>query len=223
MDIANKIKIIKDTLPDNVKLIAVTKTKPEAFLMEAYNTGHKIFGENKAQELASKYAILPKDIEWHMIGHLQSNKVKYIASFVNLIHSIDSINLLQAIDKEGSKHNRTIKCLMQIKIAKEETKFGLSPAEIERILESNEFNEMKNIKIAGVMGMATFTDDNEMVRNEFKYCKRAFEDIRTKYFPDQPDFKEISMGMSDDYKIAIEEGSTMVRIGSSIFGTRTNI
>jgi pyridoxal phosphate enzyme (YggS family) len=221
MDIGNRIKILKNTIPVNVKLVAVTKTKPNPVILEAYHTGHRIFGENKAQELAVKYSILPKDIEWHMIGHLQSNKVKYIAPFVSLIHSIDSIDLLETIDKEGKKHNRVIKCLMQVKIAKEETKFGLSIVEIKKILESNKFNELKNIRIVGVMGMATFTDDFEMVRDEFRYCKRTFEDLRAKYFSDQPDFKEISMGMSDDYKIAIEEGSTLVRIGSLIFGERT--
>jgi PLP dependent protein len=222
MDIANRIKIVKDTLPDHVKLVAVTKTKPGSLILEAYRSGHKIFGENKAQEMASKFTILPKDIEWHMIGHLQTNKVKYIASFVSLIHSVDSLILLQAIDKEACKHNRTIPCLIQVKIAKEDTKFGLAPAEIWRILESEEFWKLKNIKITGVMGMATFTEDLETVRTEFRCCKQVFKDIGSKFFPDNPDFKEISMGMSDDYKIAVEEGATMVRVGSSIFGLRQN-
>jgi PLP dependent protein len=220
MEIANRIKIIKETLPDHVKLVAVTKTKPESLILEAYRSGHKIFGENKAQEMASKFTILPKDIEWHMIGHLQTNKVKYIASFVSLIHSVDSLILLQAIDKEADKHERVIPCLIQVKIAKEDTKFGLSLSEISKILASAEFWELKNIKIVGVMGMATFTDDLEIVRSEFRYCKKVFEDIRSTFFSDNPDFKEISMGMSDDYKIAVEEGATMIRVGSSIFGER---
>jgi pyridoxal phosphate enzyme (YggS family) len=220
MDIATRIKIIKDTLPANVKLVAVTKTKPSSLIMEAYESGHKIFGENKAQELSSKYASLPKDIEWHMIGHLQTNKVKYIASFVSLIHSVDSMILLNTVDKEAAKHKRIIPCLLQVKIAKEETKFGLAPEEIWKILESDEFSEMKNIKIVGVMGMATFTENTETVRTEFITCRQVFENIKTRFFQNSGDFKEISMGMSDDYLIAIEEGATMVRIGSSIFGER---
>jgi pyridoxal phosphate enzyme (YggS family) len=220
MSIAVQINKIKDAIPKNIKLIAVSKTISEALMMEAYDAGHKIFGENKAQELASKYTKLPKDIEWHMVGHLQTNKVKYIAAFVNLIHSVDSINLLQTIDKEGSKHCRVIHCLMQVKIAKEDTKFGLTPGEIEGILNSIEFKEMKNIRIIGLMGIATFTDDYHTVRNEFKNCKIIFDNIRDRFFADDQGFKELSMGMSDDYKIAIEEGSTMVRIGSSIFGKR---
>lgn len=220
MDIATKIKYLKKTLPDNVKLVAVTKTKPSSLIMEAYESGHEIFGENKAQEMATKYAILPKDIEWHMIGHLQTNKVKYIASFVSLIHSVDSLDLLQAIDKEADKHGRVIPCLIQVKIAKEVTKFGLAPSEISNILESEEFRKLKNIKIAGLMGMATFTDDLEAVRTEFRTCKQVFKDLQSKFFRNNPDFQEISMGMSDDYKIAVEEGATMVRIGSSIFGER---
>jgi pyridoxal phosphate enzyme (YggS family) len=220
MDIAGKIKSFQDTLPSHVKLIAVTKTKPDSMIMQAYNAGHKIFGENKAQELAAKYANLPRDIEWHMIGHLQSNKVKYIVPFVHMIHSVDSLSLLLEIEKEAAKHNITIKCLLQLKIASEESKFGLSHAEIVSIIESREFSELKNCRIIGLMGMATYTEDQGIIRTEFRNCKKIFEDIRNRYFPMQPDFKEISMGMSDDYKIAVEEGSTIVRIGSSIFGER---
>jgi PLP dependent protein len=220
MDIAIRIKNIKESIPNHVKLVAVTKTKPEPLISEAYRSGHKIFGENKAQEMASKYAILPKDIEWHMIGHLQTNKVKYIASFVSFIHSVDSLILLQTIDKEAVKCSRIIPCLLQIKIAKEDTKFGLASAEIWKILDSTEFKQMKNIRIAGVMGMATFTSDFEIVRSEFRNCRKIFDNIKSTYYENDPDFKEISMGMSDDYMIAIEEGATIVRIGSSIFGER---
>jgi PLP dependent protein len=222
MDIENNLRTIQGTLPSNVKLIAVTKTKPEGLVMEAYRAGHKFFGENKAQELALKHENLPKDIEWHMIGHLQTNKIKYIIPFISLIHSIDSLNLLQAVDKEANKCNRIVLCLLQLKIAQEETKFGLTQLEIARILETKEFNEMKNIRIVGLMGMATYTEDHDLIRNEFRYCKSVFEELRTQFFSNQPDFKELSMGMSDDYRIAIEEGSTMVRIGSLVFGARSN-
>jgi PLP dependent protein len=220
MDIAEKIKSIQDTLPPNVKLIAVTKTKPESMIRKAYDAGHKIFGENKAQELAAKYANLPRDIEWHMIGHLQSNKVKYIVPFVHMIHSVDSLSLLLEIEKEAAKNNITIKCLLQLKIASEESKFGLSHAEIVSILESHEFGELKNCRIVGLMGMATYTEDKGIIRTEFRNCKKIFEDIRNRYFSIQPDFKVLSMGMSDDYRIAVAEGATIVRIGSSIFGER---
>lgn len=188
--------------------------------MEAYNAGHRIFGENKVQELVPKYEAMPKDIEWHLIGHLQSNKVKYIASFVSLIHSVDSLKLLEVIDKEAQKHNRVIDCLLQIHIASEETKFGLSADELEELLSSNDFREMKNIRVVGLMGMATFTDNMAQVRMEFKFLSTLFQSVKAKYFADKPWFKELSMGMSSDYAAAVEEGSTMVRIGSNIFGHR---
>ncbi|HNV53232.1 MAG TPA: YggS family pyridoxal phosphate-dependent enzyme, partial [Tenuifilaceae bacterium] len=198
----------------------VSKTHPVEVIMEAYNAGHRIFGENKVQELVSKYEGMPKDIEWHLIGHLQSNKVKYIAAFVSLIHSVDSIKLLEVIDKEAQKHNRVIDCLLQIHIASEETKFGLSADELEELLSSNDFKEMKNIRVVGLMGMATFTDNMAQVRMEFKFLNNLFKSVKEKYFADKPWFKELSMGMSSDYAVAVEEGSTMVRIGSNIFGHR---
>ncbi len=220
MSIVINLKNILDTLPEGVKLIAVSKTKPIELIMDAYNAGHRIFGENKAQELQAKYTLLPKDIQWHMIGHLQSNKVKYIAPFIEMIHSVDSMELLQAINNEGQKNNRVIKCLLQLKIAKEQTKFGLSENDLLGITGSNEILKLKYIKVVGLMGMATFTEDNGTIRDEFRYCKYVFDEIRSGNRSKFLDFKELSMGMSDDYPIAIEEGSTMVRIGSLIFGTR---
>ena len=220
MSIASKIEEIKNSIPKNVKLIAVSKTKPAEAIMEAYNSGYRIFGENKPQELKEKYNALPKDIEWHMIGHLQTNKVKYIAPFVHLIHAVESIKLLTTINKEAEKNNRIIDLLLQIYIAKEESKFGLSKEELVNLLESEEFKNCKNIRVVGLMGMATFTNDSTIVKNEFKNLKQTFELIKEKYFAKQDSFKEISMGMSDDYKLAIEEGSTIIRVGSSIFGSR---
>ena len=220
MSIASKIEEIKNNIPKNVKLIAVSKTKPAEDIMEAYNSGYRIFGENKPQELKEKYNTLPKDIEWHMIGHLQTNKVKYIAPFVHLIHAVESIKLLTTINKEAEKNNRIIDVLLQIYIAKEESKFGLSKEELITLLESEEFKSHKNIRVVGLMGMATFTNDSSIIRNEFKSLKQIFEFTKEKYFSNQDSFKEISMGMSDDYKLAIEEGSTIIRVGSSIFGSR---
>ncbi|RIH65866.1 YggS family pyridoxal phosphate-dependent enzyme [Mariniphaga sediminis] len=220
MDIGENISEIKKTLPAGVKLVAVSKTKPIEVIQDAYQTGHKIFGENKAQELTQKHEVLPKDIEWHFIGHLQSNKTKYIAPFVNMIHGIDSFKILKAVNKEARKNNRVIPCLLQFHIAQESTKFGFSEEEAREMLESETFATMKNITIAGVMGMATFTDDEQQVRNEFKSLKSIFEKLKNNYFPNEPQFKEISMGMSDDYSVAVEEGSTIVRIGSIIFGAR---
>ncbi len=217
--IQENIQKIQQTLPANVLLLAVSKTKPESDIMQAYEIGCRDFGENKVQEMVGKYEHLPKDIRWHLIGHLQTNKVKYIASFVSLIHSVDSLNLLETIDKEAKKHNRVIPCLLQFHIATEETKFGLSLEEAETIVASPEFKNLKNIEIRGVMGMASFTDNTEQVRKEFQHLKSIFDTLRTKYFP-VDSFKEISMGMSEDYQIAVEEGSTIVRIGSSIFGAR---
>lgn len=203
-----------------MKMVAVSKTHSVEEIMEAYQTGQRCFAENKAQELSAKQPLLPSDIEWHFIGHLQSNKVKYIAPFVSLIHSVDSLKLLQVIDKEASKNGRTISCLLQFHIAEEDTKFGLDIEEAEEILESKAYRELKNISIAGIMGMATFTDDYDQVRREFRHLKAIFDQLKGKYFAHDPAFREISMGMSDDYEIAVSEGSTLVRIGSSIFGAR---
>lgn len=220
MSIAQNIAEIKKAIPDNVKLVAVSKTKPEEDILLAYQTGHRIFGENKAQELTRKYEDLPKDIEWHFIGHLQSNKVKYIAPFVGLMHGVDSLKLLKVINKEARKNERVIPCLLQFHIAREKTKFGLSREKAKDLLESEAYTKMKNVKIKGVMGMATYTDDMEMVRQEFRMLKKIFEWLKVDYFADTTDFGEISMGMSDDYRLAIEEGSTLVRVGSKIFGAR---
>lgn len=207
-------------LPSRVKLIAVSKTKPIEDIEAAYNIGQKRFGENKVQEMVDKYNKLPKDIEWHMIGHLQSNKVKYIAPFVSYIHSVDSPKILEIINKEAKKNNRIINCLLQIYIAKEETKFGFDEDEIMAFLESDLYKSFDNIKICGMMGMATYTENMEQIRNEFKNLFTIFTNIKSKYFSNSEYYKELSMGMSGDYKIAIEEGSTMVRLGSSIFGER---
>lgn len=215
-------EIVRELASKNVRLVAVSKTQPPARILEIYRQGQRIFGENRAQEMLEKYTALPADIEWHLIGHLQTNKVKIIAPFVRLIHSVDSLKLLQEIDKQAVKANRVIDCLLQFHIAQEETKFGLSEAEAREILSSEEFQQLKNIRICGVMGMATFTDDEAQVRREFRYLKTIFEKIRQEFFPDVPHFREISMGMSGDWRIAVEEGSTMVRIGSLIFGERAN-
>lgn len=221
MSIPEQLEKIKTELPQHVKLIAVSKTHPVSVIMEAYNAGHKIFGENRVQELISKYDEMPKDIEWHLIGHLQTNKVKYIAPFVSLIHSVDSLKLLSVIDKEAQKCNRVIDCLLQVYIASEETKFGLSADELHELLQNPEFEQLQNVRVCGLMGMATFTDNMEQVRLEFRFLKKLFNEVKQTYFQNQPWFKELSMGMSSDYRIAIEEGSTMVRIGSNIFGHRS--
>lgn len=220
MSIQTNIQEIKKSLPPHVTLVAVSKTHPVETVMEAYNAGHRIFGENKVQELVPKYETMPKDIEWHLIGHLQSNKVKYIAPFVSLIHSVDSLNLLEIIDKEAQKCNRVIDCLLQIHIASEETKFGLSADELEELICSQVFKEMKNIRVIGLMGMATFTDNMAQVRVEFRFLANLFRSVKERFFADKQWFKELSMGMSSDYALAIEEGSSMVRIGSNIFGHR---
>jgi len=220
MSVADNLNNIKKKLPVHVKLVAISKTIPVEAIQQAYEAGHKVFGENKVQELTDKAKVLPGDIEWHMVGHLQSNKVKYIAPFVHLIHSVDSLKLLTIINSEAIKHNRSINCLLQIHIAREETKFGLDKDEMVQILESEEFKKLTNIKVVGLMGMATFTDNEETIRNEFRSLATIFNEIKHGYFTGNASFKELSMGMSDDYKIAIEEGSTIVRIGSSIFGAR---
>ncbi len=218
--IQENLNIVRATVPSNVTLIAVSKTKPVSDLQEAYDAGQRIFGENKALEMRDKHQVLPDDIQWHFIGHLQTNKIKYIAPFVTLIHAIDSLSLLEAVNKEAVKNNRVIDCLLQFHIAQEETKFGLDIEEAKSLLESDSFKGLKNINIVGVMGMATFTDDDVQVRNEFKSLKNIFDTLKENYFGDKDYFKEISMGMSDDYTIAIEEGATMVRVGSKIFGAR---
>lgn len=211
---------IRQTIPSNVTLVAVSKTKPISALQEVYDAGQRVFGENKVQEMTEKEAVLPKDIQWHLIGHLQTNKVKYIAPFISMIHSVDSLKLLKEINKEALKNNRTIECLLQFHIAQEETKFGLSIEEATEILQSREFVEMQNVSIVGIMGMASFTDDEEVVRQEFRNLEHYFQILKSHFFKFNKHFKEISMGMSGDYLMAIEEGSTMVRVGSSIFGSR---
>lgn len=218
--IKENLNIVRATVPSNVTLIAVSKTKPVSDLQEAYDAGQRIFGENKALEMRDKHQVLPEDIKWHFIGHLQTNKIKYIAPFVTLIHAIDSLSLLEAVNKEAVKNNRIIDCLLQFHIAQEDTKFGLDIEEAKALLESDSFKNLKNINICGVMGMATFTDNAAQVRCEFKSLKNIFDALKEEYFKDNDSFKEISMGMSDDYPIAIEEGATMVRVGSKIFGAR---
>ncbi len=220
MDIQKNLLKIKNEIPSSVRLVVVSKTRTVNEILSVYQTGHKIFGENKTQELIRKQPSLPPDIEWHFIGHLQSNKVKYIAPYIKLIHSVDSLKLLNEINKQALKNNRIIDCLMQFHIATEESKFGLDLDEAIQILESDEFHAMKSIKICGVMGMATFTDNRDLIKNEFNNLRNIFSKIKTQYFADNSDFREISMGMSDDYRIAIDEGCTIVRIGNAIFGER---
>lgn len=218
--IKENLNIVRATVPSDVTLIAVSKTKPISDLQEAYDAGQRVFGENKALEMRDKYQVLPDDIQWHFIGHLQTNKIKYIAPFVTLIHSVDSVSLLEAVNKEAVKNNRVIDCLLQFHIAQEDTKFGLDMEEAKVLLESENFKSLKNVNIVGVMGMATFTNDVDQIRNEFKNLKDIFDTLKEGYFKDKDSFSEISMGMSDDYPIAIEEGATMVRVGSKIFGAR---
>jgi len=219
MSIKQNLNNIKSQLPEHVTLVAVSKTKPVSDLMQAYEAGQRIFGENKIQEMADKWETMPKDIQWHMIGHVQRNKVKYMADFVDLIHGVDSLKLLKEINKEAIKHNRIINCLLQIKIAKEDSKFGLSAEEAKTVISSDEFSELKNIKVIGLMGMATFTDNMQQVENEFKFLKHTFDDLKSKRL-DNFNLETLSIGMSGDYPLAIDCGSTMVRIGSSIFGSR---
>lgn len=216
MSIKNNLLEIKSSLPESVTLVAVSKTKPVPDLMEAYEGGQRIFGENKIQEMAEKFEQMPKDIQWHMIGHVQTNKVKFMASFVSLVHGVDSLKLLEEINKQALKNNRTIDCLLQIHIAEEDTKFGLDETELTDLLQSESFKNLKNIKIKGLMGMATFTDDQDQIKKEFLHLKSIFD----KFSIQDSDFSILSMGMSGDYQSAIDCGSTMIRIGSSIFGTR---
>jgi pyridoxal phosphate enzyme (YggS family) len=211
MSIQKNISFLAQNIPPNVHLVAVSKTKPIAMLQEAYEAGQRAFGENKVQEMVSKWESLPKDIQWHFIGHLQKNKVKYMAAFVSLIHGVDSLSTLREIEKQAKKHQRVISCLLQAKISEEATKFGLPMIEIQKILFSEELKKMEHVKIVGLMGMASFTDDTEQIAKEFRSLKDFF---------DQTDLAVLSMGMSGDYHIAIQEGATMVRLGSTIFGAR---
>jgi pyridoxal phosphate enzyme (YggS family) len=221
--ITENLQKISSQIPDTIKLIAVSKLKPIEDIEVAYQSGHRYFGENKAIEMKTKSEALPKDIEWHFIGHLQRNKVKYIVPFVHLIHSVDSMKLLQEINRQGLKNNRIIDCLLQFYIATEETKFGFSPDEAAELLESEDFPLIKHVRICGVMGMATYTENKALIRQEFKTLYTYFSELKKKYFFNAPHFKEISMGMTNDFDLAIEEGSTIVRIGSAIFGERNYV
>lgn len=216
MSIKQNLNQIQATLPKHVTLVAVSKTKPVSDLMEAYNAGQRIFGENKIQEMADKFQEMPKDIKWHMIGHVQTNKVKYMAEFVDLIHGVESFKLLKEINKQAKKHDRVIDCLLQIKIASEDSKFGMSKPDATALLASEDFSALKNINVIGVMGMATFTEDQNQIKQEFDLLKSTFDSLQKTH----PNLKTISMGMSGDYQLAIDCGSTMVRVGSSIFGAR---
>jgi len=216
MSIATNLITIKEILPDHITLVAVSKTKSNEDILEAYESEQRVFGENKIQEMTQKWESLPKDIQWHMIGHVQRNKVKYMAEFVSLIQGVDSLKLLTEINKQAKKHNRKIRCLLQMHIAEEDSKFGLDMSELDAIIKSEEFRQLENIKLVGLMGMATFTSDKTQIRKEFKHLKSIFDELKNLI----PDVSILSMGMSGDYTIAIEEGSNMVRIGSSIFGSR---
>lgn len=218
--IQEEIQTIKSGLPEGVRLVAVSKYHPIEALQEAYDGGQRIFGESKVQEMTSKYEALPKDIEWHFIGHLQTNKIKYMAPYVALIHGVDSYKLLAEINKQAAKVDRIIPCLLQIHIAQEETKFGFTPEECRAMLEQGEWRTLNHIRIAGVMGMATNTEDEKQIAQEFATLSHFFHETKESYFKDIPYYKEISMGMSDDYPLAIEHGSTLIRIGSRIFGER---
>jgi len=220
MSVFKNLSDIKRKIPSHVRLVAVSKTKPVSDVMEAYAAGQRVFGENKAQELITKQPGLPDDIEWHFIGHLQRNKVKYMAPFVGMIESVDSLKLLKEINKQAVRYGRTINCLLQFHIAKEESKFGFSREEAVEMFDSGVVDELNNVNIRGVMGMATFTDDMERVRTEFISLRHVFDELKNRFFKSRDNFSEISMGMSGDYKIALEEGSTMIRLGTSVFGAR---
>lgn len=222
MSIADNISAIKKEIgTTGVKLIAVSKTKPLESIMEAYETGQRIFGENTVQELVEKQEKLPKDIEWHLIGHLQTNKVKYITPFINMIHSVDSMKLLKEINKQALKYQRVIDCLIQLEIADEDTKYGMDLSEAIELLRSAEYQELKNIRICGVMGIATLSDNPKITQEEFYELTTFFKGLKDTFFRNNSSFREISMGMSGDYKLAIEQGSTMIRLGSTIFGNRS--
>lgn len=220
MGIVENLQNLARQIPAHVTLVAVSKTKPDEMILEAYRTGHRDFGENKVQDLVAKQARLPGDIRWHMIGHLQSNKVKYLASFIHLIHGVDSLKLLRVINQEAIKHNRVIDCLLQLHISTEDTKYGFSGEEVFELTRSDSFRDLHSIRIRGVMGMATYTEDSEQIRQEFRLLKRIFEELKSNVFMQAEEFDQLSFGMSGDYLLAIEEGSTMVRIGSLIFGPR---
>ncbi|PHR12262.1 MAG: YggS family pyridoxal phosphate-dependent enzyme [Aequorivita sp.] len=216
MTIAENLKKFNSELPKNVTLVAVSKTKPVSDLMEAYNAGQRVFGENKIQEMEAKWQEMPKDVQWHMIGHVQRNKVKYMAPFVSLIHAVDSFKLLKEINKEAKKNERVIECLLQIKIAEEDSKFGMDETVAVYLLASEEYKKLQNVKIVGLMGMATFTDDEKQVSEEFQTLKKIYDQFKAQ----NSEFRILSMGMSGDYKIAIANGSNMIRVGSAIFGER---
>ena len=220
MSIAQNIQEIRKNIPANVSLVCVSKFHPENAILEAYNCGERIFGESRVQELLAKQTKLPADIQWHFIGHLQSNKIKLILPTVSLIHGVDSSNLLKEINSRALKAGRVVSCLLQVHIAREETKFGFSMEEIRQMLSGNEFGSLENVQINGLMGMATLTDDKEQIRAEFRTLRQLYDELKREYFQNNENFCDLSMGMSDDYQIAIDEGSTMVRIGSSIFGMR---
>lgn len=219
MSIQKRLNKIKTDLPEHVTLVAVSKTKPVEDILEAYNAGQRVFGENKIQEMADKEAQLPKDIQWHMIGHVQTNKVKYMASFVHLIHGVDSFKLLKEINKQAQKHDRVISCLLQIKIADEDSKFGMTAEDARSLITSEDLGTLENIKITGLMGMATFTEDQEQIKREFTFLKNTFDSLRN-HTSKNCNLETLSMGMSGDYQLAIDCGSTMIRVGSSIFGAR---
>ncbi len=219
MSISSNLNQLKSTLSEEVTLVAVSKTKPISDLQEAYDAGQRVFGENKIQEMTTKWEALPKDIEWHMIGHIQTNKVKYMAPYVNLIHAVDSLKLLKEINRQAAKNDRVINCLLQLKIAEEDSKFGLAKDDLISLIESTEFSEFKNIKVVGLMGMASFTDDQDQVKEEFSKLKSLFDQLKSKITSNLK-LKTLSMGMSGDYPLAIECGSTMIRVGSAIFGAR---
>lgn len=222
--IQDNINRFKSSISDTpCKLVAISKTKPSSDILEAYEAGQRLFGENKVQELTSKYEELPKDIEWHMVGHLQRNKVKYMAPFVNLIHSIDSLKLLKEVNKQADKANRTINCLLQVHIAEESTKFGFDLAEIPDVIQSDELKSFDHIQVVGLMGMATFTEDETQIKREFTSLRKLFDQLKSQSLPDNVKMSELSMGMSGDYPLALECGSTMIRVGSSIFGERNYV
>ncbi len=220
MTISENLEKFNKELPDDVKLVAVSKTKPVSDLMEAYNAGQRIFGENKIQEMEAKWQEMPKDIQWHMIGHVQRNKVKYMAPFVSLIHAVDSLKLLKEINKEAEKNERNIDCLLQIKIAEEDSKFGMDKTDAAKLLASDEIKKLRNVKIIGLMGMATFTDDEKQISEEFQKLEKIYNEFKIQSREFGTEFRILSMGMSGDYKIAIQNGSNMVRVGSAIFGER---
>jgi len=220
MSVRDNIDSLRSEIPDSVNIVAVSKFHGVEQIMQAYDDGQRVFGESRVQELVGKYETLPQDIEWHFIGSLQRNKVKFIAPFISMIHSLDSFRLMKEINKQAAANDRVIPCLLQVHIAKEDTKSGFAVDELDKFLESGEWKECKNVEIRGVMGMATYTDDESVVRSEFRELKSIFDKYKESFFPDQPSFKEISMGMSGDYKIAVEEGSTIIRVGTLIFGNR---